>query len=168
MAEEVDLETTRLLRLLPVFRTGPLPLGLLLQIGGGRVSRKPTPVTATDGLANRSLTFRVMPPMAEGKRFELLWLLHLTAFQAGPFDQLRQPSIKIGRQAGFEPAPVSNTEALFHLSVLAIWWRDWELNPANKLMRLVSQPLLYPALFNYQTTHRYHASLPCGRCLTTR
>ena len=97
MAEEVDLETTRLLRLLPVFRTGPLPLGLLFQNGGGRVSRKPTPVTATDGLANRSLTFRVMPPMAEGKRFELLWLLHLTAFQAGPFDRLRQPSIKCRR-----------------------------------------------------------------------
>ena len=31
MAEEVDLETTHLLRLLPVFRTGPLPLGLLFR-----------------------------------------------------------------------------------------------------------------------------------------
>lgn len=30
MAEEVDLETTQLLRLLRVFRARPLPLGLLL------------------------------------------------------------------------------------------------------------------------------------------
>lgn len=94
--------------------------------------------------------------MAEDNRFELLWLLHRTAFQAGPLDQLRQSSmvlmVRLERtlsaslalclchlgymrmvlEAGLEPArlptqdPKSCASANF---ATRAWYSGWDLNP---------------------------------------